>query len=423
MTTLYTTTGEAVPAYRTDGALAWGMPEPPAPDPDLTVRRHITADVWKTGRANQARVPNAPVTYMTAHRVHAHGQSITLTYGGHLPDGVTMDCAAAVEVEGRGSRVVATWGGSPSATLTGTTQQTTDPLALTVGPGDVLRVFTYHSQRSDGLNHPASSSTWYSNEILDGNQVATGQPLTAGSGYQGAGGYRAVMPHAITAMTSEGQISVALLGDSQMESGSPGNAPLPVGRQSAARTWAQRLDTEVPVANYSHWGTGYPVSWKEGVFAPIPDLSLFTHAICAWGSNNFSNASASLAAAKERAAQVWGWIAAECSNVYQTTLLPQSDSVDGWATVEGQTPRANHALRVQFNEWLRDGAELPTGERIGDVGHPLAGVIDISDYASTSRDSGVFRVDSGPMTVDGAHMSDVGHGLVSQAAGDWLATL
>ena len=438
MTTIRDTHGRRVTVRTTTGRIVWGGGGPtpePEPDPDLTVRRHITADVWRTGRQTQNRVPDEAVTYMTAHRVRAHGQDIELTYGGNLPPGVTMDVSAAVEVEG-GTRMQGLFGGAAVTTATGTQQVTTDPISVRVRPGDVLRVYTHYGRRSDGLNHPAAPVAWYSNEILTGDQTMTGESRTEGS-YDGSAGYRPPMPHAITALTSEDQISVVLLGDSITESGSPGAETLPVGRQTSSRTWAHRaLDHAVPVCNHGVWASQYAQSRDDGTWTTVPDLTAFTHAIIAWGYNDlngaWANSSRDVEWVQRRAIISWTWIRAEVPLLWQATISPNTTSTDGWTTVGGQTPIESLPYRQAYNDWLRDGAPLSGAEpvavggvglRAGDDGHPLVGIIDQAAEISTTPNSGIFRTDHGPLTLDGGHPNMVGHELMSTAAQDWLATL
>ena len=396
-------------------------------EPGAGVRRHVASDVWRTGRVTQNRVPAQAVTYMTAHPAHAHGTDIQLTYGGNLPGGVTMPLAAAVEVGGR--RVGATFGGSSGAVLNGGTQTVSDPIDIEVNDGDELRVYTYYGERSDGERHLAAPGCWYSNEILPGDQTLTGESRTSGS-YDGAAGYFAPMPHSITALVAEDQRAWVLLGDSITESGSPGREVTPLARQTASLTWAHRALADTPVCNTAMWGSAYALG-RDAHWATIPNLAPFTDALVAWGYNDLDQAwqvsSRDVAYVQKNAIAAWAWIGAGGPRVWQATVSPSTDSTDGWASIEGQTPRAALPYRLAFNAWLRDGAPIDgaapaevgdaSAVRAGEAGHPLAGVIDQAARVESEPGSGVFRVDHGPLTADGGHPNAVGHDLMSEALG------
>lgn len=114
------------------------------------------------------------------------------------------------------------------------------------------------------------------------------------------------------------------------------------------------------------------------------------------------------------------------------TVSPRTSSTDAWATSVNQTPIANGAARVTYNQWLRDGAPIdnnsqplttgvapgPTVFRIGSAFHPVnapaaRAVIDISSAVETATDSGVWKNaangNGGPWTNDGIHPLPLGH--------------
>ncbi|MBS7541995.1 SGNH/GDSL hydrolase family protein [Ancylobacter oerskovii] len=108
------------------------------------------------------------------------------------------------------------------------------------------------------------------------------------------------------------------------------------------------------------------------------------------------------------------------ARLFQTTLTPETNSTDSWATLENQTARTNFSIsgsgvREQLNDWLRDGAPLLAGVpvaagtvgalRAGETDHPLHGVFDVADVVESSRNSGKWKVDgtAGKYTADGIH--------------------
>lgn len=391
--------------------------------PSRSVRRGVAGELWRTGRVGTGRTGER--TYWSPHRAWADATEISLTYGGNLPPGVTMPLAASITVGG--DRHVLTWGGDTETVLNGDTKAVSDPAPLTVHPGDTIEVLTYYGARSDGGQHPGAPGAWYSTEILQGNRVADGSPSQVTSErYDGYSGYRPAMPHAITGMTASGVESWVLLGDSITESGAPNFSS--VGKVSTAQlTWSHRAILG-PVNNTAVWGSSYAPS-PTGTWATIPDLAQFTHALVAWGYNDLDQAwqvsSRDVAHVQRNAIAAWSWIGAEVPRVWQATVSPSTDSVDGWATIDGQTPRPALPYRLAFNAWLRDGAPLNDGSpaevgdasavRAGESGHPLAGVIDQAARVESAPGSGIFRVDHGPLTADGGHPNAMGHDLMSEA--------
>ena len=251
MTELYTTGGVSLRVWDTTGRMVFGPPdtsiqaEPAQPaEPVELVRRVIAGDTWRTGRVNTGRA--TPKTYFSEHNVYTNAKALQLTYGGNLPDGVTMDVAASVQRQGDpSSRMVATFGGATTATLTGPAQLVTDDIPLTVSAGDRIEVLTYYGARSDGLAHPATPSGWYGAEILDGNQVATGAPRIANSrAFDGGAGYRPAMPHKITGLADPATISWVTPSLNLGRRHEPRLAPTHLSRTST-RTAPQRLSPRV----------------------------------------------------------------------------------------------------------------------------------------------------------------------------------
>lgn len=441
MTILYTTSGAPVIIYRTDGTVVWGkhtitnpVTEPGAsPSFDvssLTKRMIVGSETWRSGRVNTGRTGSK--TYYSAHTILADATGLELMYGGNLPPGVEMPLAVSVRVKGESQRVQATFSGEARATLSGSTPIWTDPIGVTVRAGQVLEVFTYYGSRSDSQSHPGMPGAWFSAEILEGDQtMSTVEPRLASSrDFDGGTGYRGVAPHAIAGKTYQDSLAVLLLGDSITESGSP-NRSSTAGQplMSQAHTYATRAvkDAGIPWTNTGIWGSTYAQS-PSGQWATIPDSTLFTHAISAWGYNDIElafNQKKPISSVMESAVNSWKWVktANPGIKIYQTTISPRSTSADGWTTLEGQTQPPTASMRTEFNTWLRAGAPLIDGVPVspgsagvvvvaGSPGHPLAGIIEIADTLMSSKDSEIFRVDHGPLTSDGGHPNEAGHNLM-----------
>jgi lysophospholipase L1-like esterase len=153
-------------------------------------------------------------------------------------------------------------------------------------------------------------------------------------------------------------------------------------------------------------------------------LHLCDHVISATGVNDLTSAAATLQASL--LAQ-WKSIRALGPQVWQATITPRTTSSDGWVTVANQTISADNSKRVLVNEWLRDGAPLnstgttavETGNssaiRTGNVLHPLSGIIEVTDYVETDRNSGIWKA---AYTTDGIHPQRVGYVDMAQALSD-----
>lgn len=129
----------------------------------------------------------------------------------------------------------------------------------------------------------------------------------------------------------------------------------------------------------------------------------FTHILCDLGINDI-NGGSSLTATQALWLAVWTDLTTHGRPVYQTTLAPFTTSTDNWTTISGQTPFAFESVRVQSNDWLRDGAPILNGVavatgttttgtvRAGQIGHPLTGIVEIADLVESARDSGKWGV-------------------------------
>jgi lysophospholipase L1-like esterase len=134
----------------------------------------------------------------------------------------------------------------------------------------------------------------------------------------------------------------------------------------------------------------------------------------AYGTNDVISA-ATLSTLQTRMLAIATFHANRAARVFIPTLLPLTDSTDGFITLANQTPRAVNTVRVNFNNWLRDGspidattkAAVATGTtsnvlRAGGTGHPLAsisshatlskGYVEMADVVESSRDSGKWAV-------------------------------
>lgn len=150
---------------------------------------------------------------------------------------------------------------------------------------------------------------------------------------------------------------------------------------------------------------------------------------CGYGRNDVS-ASSSLGTIQASLIRTWRIGADRGARTWQPTITPRTTSTDSWATVVNQTinTTAQNTVRVNLNNWLRDGAPLnpstfaaaatgatasATVVRAGADNHPLTGVVEVADTVESSRDSGLWKPEAG--TTDGLHPGDAGHNLMAPA--------
>lgn len=155
--------------------------------------------------------------------------------------------------------------------------------------------------------------------------------------------------------------------------------------------------------------------------------------IVAYGNNDFyTTTNVTALQMQNTIIPIWRAFNQRGYKVWAVTVSPRTSSTDAWATSVNQTPIANGAARVTYNQWLRDGAPIdnnsqplttgvapgPTVFRIGSTFHPVnapaaRAVIDIATAVETATDSGIWKNaangNGGPWTNDGIHPLALGH--------------
>jgi hypothetical protein len=138
---------------------------------------------------------------------------------------------------------------------------------------------------------------------------------------------------------------------------------------------------------FNHWGAPSASNWRR---APLLDPC--TDVIVALGINDLiTGQSTTLAQMQAVAIAAWDRHRLQGKRVHAATILPATDSTDGWTTTTGQTVKSYEALRVQYNDWLRTKPSQVTT------------VIDAADAAETARNSGKWKVAGGAWVSDGLH--------------------
>lgn len=139
---------------------------------------------------------------------------------------------------------------------------------------------------------------------------------------------------------------------------------------------------------------------------------------------NDLQASATESQLRTRLTNMWLALAATGAAQWAATITPQTTSTDSWATTGNQTVTSVHTARLAVNAWLRDGAPILSGApaatgsnaagtlRIGQAGHPVAKLLEVSDAVESARDSGLWKA---TYTSDGTHPNATGAASIAAA--------
>ncbi|OIB04814.1 hypothetical protein AK95_14440 [Paenibacillus sp. LC231] len=130
-----------------------------------------------------------------------------------------------------------------------------------------------------------------------------------------------------------------------------------------------------------------------------------THAVVEHGINDV-NQGRSFEEIQGNLLDIYNELSSRGMKVYACTLVPVTDSTDGWATEKNQSVKGNEAVRTRLNDWIRT---TPA---------PLSGYFETADTVETSRNSGIWKQGM-VLTTDnlGIHPSAAGH-LAMMAAID-----
>lgn len=424
MATVYDTRGNQVTVYDTRGVTVWGaapvQPDPtpgPAPEVDvsaMTVTRQVLPN---TALQVGGFYPSAGTaqTYELTQKFAVDADTLVASVDASKDSGTLT-----LTINGTTHR--ATFGGSPKFTATGNVRPVfADPIKATVRAGDtvVTRLYLEATAEQHRSSKALDTST---SRFGPGDLTATSDGYTV----RGNGNLPTIV--SMTARTYPKSVAVLLLGDSIMESGS--GSPTGYTRAVQAAGWA--------MLNAARWGGGSP-RMDEGL---IGLLDKFTHVLDQYGFNDLTKTSLSGVMAAKLAEWNWLLTANPALKITCCTVTPASDTTDNRTTLAGQTPwkepvidgLSRHERVKGYNNWLRDGAPIlngvatpgttdPAAKRAGQGGHPLAGWVEVADAVESSRDSGIFRVDKGSISSDGAHMNSAGGDLIYTPVYAWAKTL
>ena len=390
---VYGTAGQLATIYRTDGTIVSGNGsgggEPADPPPIYEWPRRMQVATF--GRAGQTGL-SLPRTSTSGHTVQVASSGLSFGYinEGAGDTGGAARYAATASINGA-TPIPLTWGGAADALLPHGGYVESDPLSIATAEGDTIEVTT--TVTSEG-----------------GTEILTMDGIH--------------WPIRVLGLVDTPTPAVMVLGSSTADG---------AGDEEVGGIVVRGFNgTGVPWTNMA-WGgasSGKPPwnSDSELLRVRITADHAHTHALVQLGDNH-----ASLGANRFFTAQLalWNRLRDHGYAVAQMTLKPQTDSTDGWTTLEGQTPRFP-GFTTAVNGWLRDGAPVRNGipvdpgsdraSRAGDLGHPLHAIVD-GGALIEHEDSELFRVDLGPLSTDGIHMTPEGHALMAESITTWAQAL
>lgn len=337
----------------------------------------------------------------------------------------TDDLVISASIVHGGTIYRATFDGAVSVTVKPSGIVTSDPLALDVPAGTFVEVRTY------------VSGTWRPNRYANGpgmgGWTATTDLTAPGSAaISDNTSFRYLIgPAAIlgTPVASVAQVKTVIgIGDSIMDGISDG----PSGRAGVNTTYSLMggggfVARAARSAEFSYLNAGIGGQFAQIFGSQAGHYRTMTFArnirtcVEEYGRNDLSS-SRTLAQLQGDVITIWNLLAARGLRTFRTTLVPDTTSTDGWRTTTNQTVRAWETNRVNFNDWLRDGAPMVSGAAaaVGTSGaarcayfdstgteitpasgpaHPLYAVTDIADAVESARNSGKWAAPTVSRTV------------------------
>lgn len=386
-----------------------GVPQ----DPTLVTERGIT-QVTGVGQNVDYGEP-FDRTYRTTYRVNAETSSLRFAWSVFGQDTIVgaEEFRASYEAPD-GTLTPLTFSGNTLASIPANTAIESDQLAVHLQASEVfhLRVFV-----AAGVQF-TKAETGYPAYQDTGNKI-TG-PWTANVTSPSG-----PVPVAVIGRTRASVVCPAMVGDSIAAQGSGANG-----------WWRQALKAfpNMPGLCYGRNANHFfAFDYRGGL-----TLRAATHAVVQYGANDTRS--------NPPVADLWGYARGQYAHVdsqnpgipmYQTTCTPVCTTTDEGATLANQT--LSSTTRLAWNAFLRDGAPChpdtkaalavgATGNviRMGAVGHPLRGIIDVAaavEEGGTSAPTGKWRVDLGVLSTDGVHPVQLGEDVMAGPTLTWLRTL
>jgi lysophospholipase L1-like esterase len=300
-------------------------------------------------------------------------------------------------------------GGLRTITLPGGASITSKPIAIDVTKGDLIYIRVYLSAGSFYANHKVINTTNGGGSVNSSDLTATGAGAT---GLSGGVIKQSWGPVAITGTPTGPGIpkSVVVMGDSIAQGAEDGSHLSQAGYASAKPWWSgggpfrralsggnagvvtvaigSDLQTQFLTNNY-HFHRAQVIQFARYCVNEYGHNDL--------GSRTVAQLQADLLTQGKRN------LARGIVKNFLTTLLVQTSSTDRWRTTTNQTHTTWESNRVTHNNWVRAGgpidpvtfAAVAVGTSgallFGQLGHPYAGFLEVTDTVETARDSGYWK--------------------------------
>jgi hypothetical protein len=359
-------------------------------------------------------------------------RALFTNYAGQFRQDLIQVLAASLEISGLTYQL--SFFGALTTSLTAGGSVVSDPLGGDLDPAAAPYSRTYISLADATKRWPVgiicNSQNGEGSSIGSPGTDLTGGTFGFATGNPTLNTQIAFSPAAIIGVPSVNIPAVALITDSIGQGTGDSGSSFGAGDTNADFGWCLRaLNRKIPYGFISKYGE-QAATLASTIMYRTRILEFCTHAVCTYGVNDVQ-ASASLATLQANMLKIWLVVAGRRLPLWQTTLTPVSSSTDNFATVGNQTPHANNAVRVNFNNWLRAGAPIDPATKLavaigtggallaGALGHPLNGYLEVADQVESARNSGLWKVHATRARVltDGAMSSVSNQTTLNSASG------
>jgi lysophospholipase L1-like esterase len=206
-------------------------------------------------------------------------------------------------------------------------------------------------------------------------------------------------PLAVIGMTSNP--SLVIWGDSIVE----GKGIQPYDKMCNVGPPAVGLGKNFPYMKFARSGQSmYEMVAGNNAALRKSMLKYASHAVNELGVNDFPSGGQTTATMLANAQTILGWSSAAFpgAQTFQETVTPRTTSTDKWTTLANQTAGSRFfSVANPFNDAIRAGQPW------------LTGYFEITDQVMSTRNSGLWSVSSGQITVDGVHPNALGASLMA----------
>lgn len=373
---------------------------------------------WYQGVLNTT---DADTTFRTRHEVLTDCHSIVLEYGNFYQDDDPSRLASlfpytikvVVEVVDYTGTIrfldVTFGGGGVAVTVPVGGWVKSDPIGINLKKGEVLAVRTYVI-----TDNPGKFPYGVVGNAVNGEGKMAGDQLR-NTNFTASNQTASLCPLAIYGIAkNKGFESVACVGDS-ISLGAGADANLSVNGGLVGELGFMQIAAIKSGRGYISLGmngqasNGFQISSRPRRMALAKRCQV---AIVNYGTNDTTQTNRPLAEIQGNLINMWEALQQAGLRVYQTTIVPRTNSTDGWVTEKNQTPvdprtaGGPNSVRSMLNDWIRS---VPSPA--------LSGYIEAADPVETSRNSGIWIPG---MTKDGIHPTTMGHNLAADAVLDKL---